>query len=324
MSLTSAPIIGALGGCMGCMVFVEKIAKEEPSSMNLMTFSTFLFIACQGLVFTSKFLTVPIKIPLRGYTQSVLMFFIVNVINNQALNFHVPVPLHIIFRSGSLLANLFLSVILLKKNYTFKKYLSVIAITVGIVLCTLATSDIEKNSNLSFEEATKHYQEWCIGILMLIFALLASAYLAICQQQLYKSYGKHPEEAMFITHAVSLPLFSFFGADIMAAAKKFCESTPFRLAGITTPIPSLWVDLLLSCILQYYCIKFVYRLNAEVEALTVTLVVTLRKFLSLVISIWWFENPFTLQHWIGALFVFAGTLAFADIPSALSSQEKKK
>ncbi|KAJ1350780.1 hypothetical protein KIN20_033666 [Parelaphostrongylus tenuis] len=59
------PIVGALGGCMGCMIFVEKIAKKEPSSMNLMTFSTFLFIACQGLIFTSKFLTVRNKIPLN-------------------------------------------------------------------------------------------------------------------------------------------------------------------------------------------------------------------------------------------------------------------
>ncbi|VDO73771.1 unnamed protein product [Heligmosomoides polygyrus] len=99
MSSPLAPILGVLGGCMGCMVFVEKIAKAEPSSMNLMTFSTFLFIACHGLMFTSRFLTVPNKIPLKGYIPTVITFFTVNVVNNQALNFHVPVPLHIIFRS---------------------------------------------------------------------------------------------------------------------------------------------------------------------------------------------------------------------------------
>ncbi|EPB74185.1 UAA transporter family protein [Ancylostoma ceylanicum] len=178
MSSPIAPILGVLGGCMGCMVFVEKIAKQEPSSMNLMTFSTFLFIASQGLIFTSKFFTVPNKIPLRGYIPTVITFFTVNVVNNQALNFHVPVPLHIIFRS---------------------------------------------NSGLSYEEAAKHYHEWMIGISMLIFALLASAYLAICQQRMYETYGKYPEEAMFVIHAVSLPLFSFMGADILAAAKKFSE-----------------------------------------------------------------------------------------------------
>ncbi|PIO67902.1 UAA transporter family protein, partial [Teladorsagia circumcincta] len=185
MASPLAPILGVLGGCMGCMIFVEKIAK--------------------------------------GYIPTVITFFTVNVINNQALNFHVPVPLHIIFRSGSLLANLLLSVILLKKKYTLRKYLSVFAITIGIVICTLATSDLEKNSGLSYEEAAKHYQEWIIGIAMLVFALLASAYLAICQQQMYERYGKHSEEAMFVIHAISLPLFSLMGADIMAAAMKFNE-----------------------------------------------------------------------------------------------------
>lgn len=42
-----------------------KIFREEPGSMNLMTFSTFLFIAVEGLIFTSKFFSVKNKIPLK-------------------------------------------------------------------------------------------------------------------------------------------------------------------------------------------------------------------------------------------------------------------
>lgn len=33
--------------------------------MNLMTFSNFLFVSLEGLIFTSKFLTVPNRIPIR-------------------------------------------------------------------------------------------------------------------------------------------------------------------------------------------------------------------------------------------------------------------
>lgn len=36
------------------------------------------------------------------------------------------------------------------------------------------------------------------GIAMLITALLASAYLAICQETMYKKFGKHTREAMFV------------------------------------------------------------------------------------------------------------------------------
>lgn len=49
------------------------------------------------------------------------------------------------------------------------------------------------------------------------------------------------------------------------------------------------------------------------DSLSVTLLVTLRKFLSLLVSIIYFGNVFTVQHWIGTAFVFGGTLAFSSV-----------
>ncbi|VDM51195.1 unnamed protein product [Toxocara canis] len=157
---------------------------------------------------------------------------------------------------------------------------------------------------------------------MLVTALLASAYLAICQERMYTKYGKHSREAMFVVHAASLPFFSFMGNDIYKYMKIFSASSPVQLLFIS--VPHMWALLGASCILQWVCIRFVYRLNAEVESLTVTLVVTLRKFLSLLISIVWFKNPFTLQHWIGAILVFSGTLAFADIWGQRTKKQNEK
>ena len=68
---------------------------------------------------------------------------------------------------------------------------------------------------------------------------------------------------------------------------------------------------------QFICISAVYRLTSECVSLTVTLVVTLRKFLSLLFSIWYFDNPFTLLHWLGTVMVFSGTLLFSDIPGMM-------
>lgn len=47
--------------------------------------------------------------------------------------------------------------------------------------------------------------------------------------------------------------------------------------------------------------------------MTVTLVVTLRKFASLIFSIVYFSNPFTIYHWIGTCLVFIGTIIFAEV-----------
>ncbi|VDK30085.1 unnamed protein product [Gongylonema pulchrum] len=146
---------------------------------------------------------------------------------------------------------------------------------------------------------------------MLTTALLASAYLAICQETMYRTYGKHTEEAMFVIHGASLPFFAFMGEDIYKSAVAFSRSYPVEIFGFR--IPHMWAYLAATCLLQWVCINFVYRLNATVESLTVTMVVTLRKFLSLLISIIWFRNPFTLAHWAGAVLVFVGTLAFADV-----------
>lgn len=76
------------------------------------------------------------------------------------------------------------------------------------------------------------------------------------------------------------------------------------------------------------CISSVFTLTAECTSLTVTLVITLRKFLSLIFSIIYFKNPFTLYHWIGTILVFLGTVIFTEllpkIMESLRSTEKIK
>ena len=78
------------------------------------------------------------------------------------------------------------------------------------------------------------------------------------------------------------------------------------------------------------CINSVFYLTTECASLTVTLIVTLRKFTSLLFSIVYFQNPFTTLHWIGTILVFTGTLIFTEtvqkVQKALSSniEPKKK
>ena len=78
-------------------------------------------------------------------------------------------------------------------------------------------------------------------------------------------------------------------------------------------MPILWLYLIGNTLTQYVCISSVFVLTTECTSLTVTLVLTLRKFVSLIISILYFQNPFTLLHWIGTILVFVGTLMFSNI-----------
>ena len=75
----------------------------------------------------------------------------------------------------------------------------------------------------------------------------------------------------------------------------------------------MWLYILGNSLTQYVCIRGVFTLTTECPSLIVTLIVTLRKFASLLFSIFYFKNPFTVYHWVATAMVFTGTGLFTGI-----------
>ncbi|EFA12028.1 UDP-xylose and UDP-N-acetylglucosamine transporter [Tribolium castaneum] len=327
-----AAIATTLLGCGLNNVFLEYIIKQDPGCGHLITFAQFLFISIHGFVMTSKFGTVTPKIPFQTYLILVVLFFLTSVINNWAFNFNIPVPLHMIFRAGSLIANMIMGILILKKRYTLEKYVSVAMITLGIIICTLMSSGNKKveacvdcDIQVEKKEADDHFFWWIIGIALLTGALLLSARMGIYQESIYKHYGKHPQEALYYTHLYSLPGFLIYSPSIWQHMQIASQSEPYEIPIVNTIVPMLWLWIVLNVVTQYLCISSVYVLTTECTSLTVTLVITLRKFLSLIFSIVYFQNPFTIYHWFGTALVFFGTLLFAEVFTKLkqSNAEQK-
>lgn len=312
-------------GCCTNVIFLELLVKEHPGCTNLITFAQFLFISVEGFIFATNFGKRRPVVPLKHYVTLVVMFFMVSISNNQALSYDISMPLHMIFKSGSLIASMVLGILLLKKRYTSSKYLAVFMITMGILVCTIASvQNREKGGSAAKSEGSSFYTK-AFGIGLLSFALLLSARMGIYQETLYTRYGKHPRESLFYAHALPLPGFLLLVPSIYSHAVLFNESEPLPLPLLET-IPRAWVYLLINVITQYVCIRSVYVLTTECSSLTVTLVITLRKFVSLLLSIYYFRNPFTLVHWLGTALVFAGTLLFTGVLSrapAVSEQKTK-
>ncbi|ROI37092.1 UDP-xylose and UDP-N-acetylglucosamine transporter [Anabarilius grahami] len=284
-------------GCCSNVVFLELLVRDFPGCGNIVTFAQFAFIALEGFIFEANFGRKKPHIPLSNYVIMVTMFFTVSVINNYALNFNIAMPLHMIFRSGSLIANMILGIVILKKRYSMSKYLSIVLVSVGIFICTIMSAkqvNVEKGA--TEEDGVYAFMHWLLGIAMLTFALLMSARMGIFQETLYKKYGKHSKEALFYNHCLPLPGFLLLSTDIYKHAVLFSQSSRF---------------------LRYVCIRGVFILTTECASLTVTLVVTLRKFLSLIISILYFHNPFTTWHWVGTAVVFLGTLLYTEVWSSV-------
>jgi len=306
-------------GCASNVVFLELLVKHNAGVGNLVTFSSFLFISLEGFVRTTGCGTRPPKVPMTAYFTLVTMYFAVSVVNNYALNFDIPMPLHMIFRAGSLIANMILGIVLLKKRYSLTKYVSVMGISVGIALCTIMSSSAK--SDPGSPDTGGSWASFAVGILMLTFALFMSARMGIYQEVIYAEHGKHPKEALFYSHCLPLPGFLLLASNIQEHFAIAADSPPMAIAGYEAP--SMLVFLALNTLTQYICISAVFVLTTECASLTVTLVLTLRKFCSLLFSLWYFQNSFTVYHWVGTLMVFAGTLCFTlikDQPPAVKSK----
>ncbi|XP_003696630.1 UDP-xylose and UDP-N-acetylglucosamine transporter [Apis florea] len=314
----SIAILCVFLGCCSNVVFLELLVKDDPGSGNLITFSQFLFISIEGFLFTSKCGTVKPNIGIKDYFILVTMFFVANVCNNYAFDFNIPMPLHMIFRAGSLIANMIMGIIILKKKYIFSKYLSVFMITLGIAICTIVSGkEIKSLQPKNIEQVpTTPWDDffwWILGISLLTIALFVSARMGIYQEVLHKKYGKNAREALYYTHLLPLPFFLTLTSNIWDHLLYALASDPIKISIINIQVPKLIIYLIGNILTQYMCISSVFVLTTECTSLTVTLVITLRKFLSLLFSIIYFKNPFTIYHWIGTILVFTGTVIFTEI-----------
>ncbi|KAL7286228.1 hypothetical protein TKK_0019484 [Trichogramma kaykai] len=316
-------------GCCSNLVFLELLMKEDPGGGNLVTFLQFVFIALDGFIFTSKFGKVSPKAGIKSYMILVSMFFVSSVLNNYAFNFNIPMPLHMIFRAGSLIANMIMGIIILKKVYTFDKYASVFMITMGIIICTIMSSKEVKSTvpatvQVVSTSALSDFFWWTIGITILTLALFISARMGIYQESLFSKFGKNSREALYYSHLLPLPFFAFLIPNLWEHAIIAWNSPTIYIPIIDINVPRMIIYLLGNILTQYLCVSSVFYLTTVCASLTVTLILTLRKFLSLIFSIFYFKNPFTIYHWIGTLLVFTGTLIFTEIPSKIQNAIQSK
>jgi solute carrier family 35 (UDP-xylose/UDP-N-acetylglucosamine transporter), member B4 len=98
---------------------------------QLITLGQFIFVAFEGLFHHVQWPSAsgcwwwptflpslkPRAVPIQRWFILVVVFYIVSALNNIALGYNISMPLHIIFRSGGLIVNMFLGWLLLSKRY---------------------------------------------------------------------------------------------------------------------------------------------------------------------------------------------------------------
>ena len=174
-----------------------------------------------------------------------------------------------------------------------------------------------------------------MGLVVLFVAQLLSAIMGLYTEITYKEHGPQWEENLFYSHVLSLPLFLPFMPSMARQFKRLSESTPLYLPSVMqwriqpgvgeaagkVKIPSQVANLAANVITQWACIRGVNLLAAASSALTVTIVLNIRKLVSLLLSIWLFGNQLSLGTLIGAVIVF-GSGALYSVGSRADGKKK--
>ena len=143
--------------------------------------------------------------------------------------------------------------------------------------------------------------------------------MGLYTEETYKEFGPHWKENLFYSHLLAIPLFLPFLPSMKRQFLRLAASPPLGMPAYeslsTIPmdlqkgldrihIPSQLAFLVMNVLTQYACIRGVNLLAAAASALTVTIVLNVRKLVSLLLSIWLFGNRLSPGTLIGAFIVF--------------------
>lgn len=268
-------------------------------------------------------------VPMKRWAVQVVLYATTSLLNNVAFAYDVPMPVHIIFRSGGLVVNMIMGWLIRRRRYSLVQIVSVVLVTGGVILATLSTSpppppSSSPSSKLQRQTESKaQVSQYGVGIGLLFLALVLSSLMGIWQEITFSKYGKDNwQESIFYSHLLSLPLLGLRGKDLQREWAMARTSTTVYYPVLGVHLPSMLPLLALNVVTQLACINGVNRLTSRVSSVGVTLVLVVRKAVSLAISVLLVggSRGADLRLLVlGAAAVFAGTVGYTWASSRSSS-----
>lgn len=319
---------------MGAIVAMEIVLKGDPKSGNLLTLTAVLMVLFQSIPgrLTRSGLK-PLAAPLLSHAKFAILWVSMSVLANYAFAYKISVAIFTLIRSCNIIATVLLGFLVFSQRFSLEQLACVCAVTIGIFLASMGELKTLKDcgSGQCQAEPSEAMDSavdvgtWLIGIGMLAFVQLLQGFLGHVQSTYYRIYkdlapkNELCDEFLFTSHVIALlPLF-FLKDDIMAAAESAWLSEPLPLV----PVPPRVAWLLVNNVSQIICLKGVFRTSATVSPLALTIILSVRKFLSVVVSIMLFSNPWTIQHSFATVLIFGGAFAYSQAPDVKVDKEVK-
>lgn len=334
-------------GCMFNVITTEYVLKGDPRAGNLLTLTEIGMVLAQKvpkrLSAQYRYGFKPFETPLISHAQFTVLWSLMSVLANFAFAYKISIPIFTLIRSCNMIATVILGWLFFKQRYTYIQLLCVTVVSLGIFLASLGEAMTMKkagnsssctgcsqlgppksDAQLTLDTSQgDDFATWLVGIGILAFVQLVQGLLGHIQSRFYKIYSNLAskddliDEFMFTSQIVALSPFVFMRDDIGAAAWGALNSDivlgfcPSRIA---------WI--VLGGCAQTVCLKGVFKTSAVVSPLTLTIVLAVRKFLTVTFSVLWFDNPWSHWHSVAVLLIFGGVFAYSQAPDPVAESKK--
>ena len=279
-----------LFGCCLNVLSLEALVAYDPNAGALVTLCQVLCVVCMGsLEWIGSISMSSVDLPLVSYLLQSFLAFLVSVMNNGALAFRVSMPLHMVFRSSSLVTTLVMGWTMLGQQYDEGQWAGCVLVSVGIVIATGADAMTRGNIRLSccgwimeglglWESAKQEVHEaaemgasifsnalklknvfvvdwvWLTGIGILALALILSALLGFLQEFIQKGMKRSWQESLLFTHLFSLPFFVFYYYQIQERFTSWIASPYYQIQILDDVyVISIFTAMLVNALSQFVC-----------------------------------------------------------------------
>lgn len=206
---------------------------------------------------------------------------------------------------------------------------------------------------MNMTSSTRIDSDFITGLIILAVAQLLSAIMGIYTELTYSKYGRHWHENLFYQHCLSIPMFYPFFPSLLGHFKKLIHSEPIQLSPslsqflhtkadskfgfgnlqlppmalrpsvVKLALPRHVFNLALNAGTQFACIRGVNALSARTSALGVSIVLNVRKLVSLCVSLFLFGNKLPTGVLLGAIIVFGSTSVWAWESQRIGKKDNK-
>jgi drug/metabolite transporter (DMT)-like permease len=175
-------------------------------------------------------------------------------------------------------------------------------VTIGIVLFNFFSMEDKGEKSTTF-----------LGLILLLVSLIADGLLPDFQAEMKSMYKPRPVDLMF-----QINRWVFFFSLTYSLLTLEC----MKIGEFVWEHPTVMYDILGISFINFFVQMFVYYIIQKFKQHVAPFVITIRKILSVVISIFWFNHSIHLVQWFGIVVVFSA--AAFDFISEKYSHKKQQ